>query len=688
MYAQSENAELLGLKEKIRKFNVFDREANNTFFRTILTCVNVVVAGYVVIYGFFGIWTSSLLLLVGLSAFAPAIHILDRKGCFECARLLFIFACSYYMCASAFGLELSAGVQFYCFPAAMLGLMLFDFSQIRHITFAVICPFLCWVFIQADFHSTEQMILQSTFQTIAIINFVGAFSLMTTFLAIFIHVATQRQRHEFQTLSLASKAVQDSSKEIDQFFNLSLDLLCIMKPDGTIKKVNPAFASALGHPSAALNARQLLEFVHPEDIEATRTNLEKVLAGDAKIHFENRCRHHCGEFRFFTWRYAFDPQSGAVFAAGRDVTEKRKQNLELRQMIDAINRSAIVATTDTSGKLISVNDNFCAISGYSRDELLGENNSLLNSGAHSQEFFENIWQTISSGMVWSGEIQNRAKDGKPYFVQTVISPIIDAFGKIDRYLEIRFDVTQQREMQAELDIERAKVLQSSKLAEIGEMSAMIAHEINNPLAIISGAASALSRNEGDEATFLTMKETITRSVSRIAKIVLMLRKFSRTTDTHEWQVVPLSNIISEALILTEIKAKHSSVHLELDLQSETPISCNQIAIEQVLVNLINNGINAASVSSDKWVRLSTFDDKNEVVCQVSNSGDLICPEIEKKMFEPFFTTKSAGEGTGLGLSITRDIVSQHRATIALNRAKENTCFEIRFRKSMSIQIAG
>ncbi|NUT76594.1 EAL domain-containing protein [Pseudomonas sp. C1C7] len=113
----------------------------------------------------------------------------------------------------------------------------------------------------------------------------------------------------------------------------------------------------------------------------------------------------------------------------------------------AVDAAAIFSETDPTGRITHVNDQFCAVSGYSREELLGQNHRLLNSGTHSAEFFSGMWRTIASGNVWKGEICNRAKDGSLYWVESTVVPVLDkATGRVERYLSIRFDISEKREL--------------------------------------------------------------------------------------------------------------------------------------------------------------------------------------------------------------------------------------------------
>lgn len=120
---------------------------------------------------------------------------------------------------------------------------------------------------------------------------------------------------------------------------------------------------------------------------------------------------------------------------------------------EALDKIAIVAMTDVRGRIVEVNDQFCAISGYSRAELLGSTHSLLNSSHHPRSFFDDLWKTISTGKVWRGDICNRAKCGRLYWVDTTIAPLRDTVGRLKGYLSIRFDITDRKTAEKKAQIE-------------------------------------------------------------------------------------------------------------------------------------------------------------------------------------------------------------------------------------------
>lgn len=989
---------------------------------------------------------------------------------------------------------------------------------------------------------------------------------------------------EINALAQTLQAQSQALNLLEKFFSMSLDLLCIAGTDGRFKIVNPAFTTVLAYEPGELLSRPFFEFIHPDDIEKTRREVEKLASGQKTIEFENRFRHSNGTYRIFVWMASPDPVSGLLYATARDVTLQRESEAKMRQIKFALDSHAIFALTDASGNITEVNDKFCEISGYTRGELIGQNHRIVNSGNHPPRFFKNMWQTIAGGKTWSGLIENRRKNGESYWVQSVITPIADANNVISRYMAIRFDVTAQKmaelavnklsaqlaeaeiiskigfweldmvtnnskwstgsysifgrdpcelapstsqfmeiihpedratiqstfaaifrnripsfqfefrilpgdgsavrwvrkygnmqfsadcipiklvgtmqditvqrqtdiekermllqlkdaqgaaktgswsldlkqnhlewstehykifqiaepqaaqdlfrlyrnkihpddlqkldelieraakfaedfifdhriiendgmlkfvqsigrvalnsdglpvrvsgscqdltdkhqqdeenrfifdalgfgiwkfnpitqelywdksmyrlfdasetefpghysawehslsaqakktaleelgqalsgereyntkfeidtknfgqrvirsrgkvvrndkneavmmygvnwdltkEMELEsklhetkgflasvinyipgptyakdrngrylfvndkflqvvpisksdirgmtdkdffpakiadplmkndqlifeqkkefhyresiphpdgslhsydtykfpvlgkngevvsvagilfditerllleekLEEERVKALRNAKFASLGEMSAGIAHEINNPLAIISGAVLMLPKYAHDTDKLHSRIKTIEKAADRIAKIVTSLRKFSRTSDKSDYKTHTLYPIIKEALVLTEAKARRHSTSVELVGNGETQIICDEIEIEQVMVNLINNAIDAVKTLPERWVKLELSEFNSNVIVQVRNSGPKMAENIQQKIFQPFFTTKPVGQGTGLGLPIVKGILDEHHASIMIVAGDPHTCFEVSF----------
>lgn len=278
--------------------------------------------------------------------------------------------------------------------------------------------------------------------------------------------------------------------------------------------------------------------------------------------------------------------------------------------------------------------------------------------------------------------------GKFKWVEVRAEPVFDSHGKVFKILGTIQDISEKVVIEEIAKNEKSKALQSAKLASLGEMSAGIAHEINNPLAMIASSAGTIMRYKDDSEKFARKIDTIVKATMRISKIVNGLRKFSRSSAVKEYKIHQAKNIISEALMFTEIKSNRFSTPVSFEGFSESSIYCDEIEIGQVFINLINNGIDAVKDTEERWVKVSLLENKNEVIIQVRDSGKGIPDHVVKKLFQPFFTTKVVGEGTGLGLSIVKGILDEHKATIEVLSNDTNTCFEVRFKKVASSNSEG
>lgn len=231
--------------------------------------------------------------------------------------------------------------------------------------------------------------------------------------------------------------------------------------------------------------------------------------------------------------------------------------------------------------------------------------------------------------------------------------------------------------------EKEKLLiQSSKLSSLGEMAGGIAHEINNPLAIIQLNASQLRRliiaEKFEKTKSISMLEKIESTTSRIGKIIDGLRNFSRNEVGEKQEKVLFSKLMSDVEGLCHERLKRKNIRFEVIQKVEIEIACRVIQLEQVLVNLINNSYDAIQASTDPWIRMQAFmDDKEFLNIVITDSGNGIPATIAKKIMQPFFSTKPIGEGTGLGLSISFAIIASHEGSLTYNPESPNTQFLIK-----------
>ncbi|MBN8539816.1 MAG: PAS domain-containing protein [Deltaproteobacteria bacterium] len=361
----------------------------------------------------------------------------------------------------------------------------------------------------------------------------------------------------------AESALAEARVEAERFFTMSLDLLAVAGFDGFLKRVNPSFLSVLGYTEKELLARPVLDFVHPEDREATVRETLSLESGRPAIRFENRFRTIDGRYRTFSWVSTPDVETKTIFCAVRDLTDQRENEL--------------------------------------------------------------------------------------------------------------------------------KLLQSARMATLGEMAGGIAHEVNNPLAIIHGRASqilrVMDRGQLDLTKLRSDLVKIEATADRIAKIIRGLRTFSRDSSSDPMTLAKVNGMIAEVLDLAGERFKNHEVQLLVFAAEDLLISCRPQQIGQVLLNLINNAHDAVIALAERWVRIDVTRAGKMVRITVTDSGKGIPAEIAAKIMNPFFTTKEVGQGTGLGLSISKGIAEDHGGTLKYDFSSENTRFVFEVPVANEIEIA-
>ncbi|MBI4249278.1 MAG: hypothetical protein HY611_07230 [Elusimicrobia bacterium] len=240
---------------------------------------------------------------------------------------------------------------------------------------------------------------------------------------------------------------------------------------------------------------------------------------------------------------------------------------------------------------------------------------------------------------------------------------------------------ESRARQEKLDKARAELIQSEKMAAVGQLAAGVAHEINNPLGVILGFAQVLAKRIHDGDPLSLPVRSIEREALRCKELMQNLLLFSRTSKLEEKSETELTKIVQSSLPLVEARTKVARVELVAELSAGLPrLTANQNQIQQIVVNLCNNAIDAMPQGGRITVRTGLAKDvPGYVELQVQDSGPGIPKEIRSKVFDPFFTTKPPGKGTGLGLSLVYEIVQRHKGTMTLeSEENKGALFTIRF----------
>lgn len=231
-----------------------------------------------------------------------------------------------------------------------------------------------------------------------------------------------------------------------------------------------------------------------------------------------------------------------------------------------------------------------------------------------------------------------------------------------------------------LEEQRTSIITSSKLSSLGEMAGGVAHEINNPLAVIQGRSEQigriLSRQPVDLDRAIVLNQNIQDTISRIAKIVKGLRTFARNAENDPMGSSQIREVIESTMDLCRERFRANGVHVQIGPIPDVVIECRETQIAQVLVNLLNNSYDAIRDLKVKWIRVEFSVSQSMIEMKVTDSGPGISKDIQEKIMQPFFTTKPVGQGTGLGLSISSSIIDEHGGKLFLNTESPNTQFVI------------
>jgi two-component system cell cycle sensor histidine kinase/response regulator CckA len=331
----------------------------------------------------------------------------------------------------------------------------------------------------------------------------------------------------------------------------------------------------------------------------------------------------------------------------------------------AIEQSAEgVVITDPQGRIEYINPAFTRMTGYNREEVIGQTLRLLRSRKHDRQFYAQLWKTILSGEVWRGEIVNRRKDGSLYTEAMTVTPVRDAQGALSHFIAVKEDITSRKQLEEQL-------WRAQKMEAVGRLAGGVAHDFNNLLTVIRGYADILSNSlPPKDASLRASVDEILKASERAASLTRQLLAFSRQQVLAP-KVLDLNHVVGGVEKMLH-RLIGEDIELVTTLQPDLgPVRADPGQIEQVLVNLAVNSRDAMPQGGRLSIETRNIDldgrspDPEVVVkpgpyveIRVQDTGCGMDEETRSRIFEPFFTTKEKGKGTGLGLATVYGIVKQ------------------------------
>ena len=381
--------------------------------------------------------------------------------------------------------------------------------------------------------------------------------------------------------------------------------------------------------------------------------------------------------------------------------------MKLEQYKRAIEQSNIVSKTNLDGVITFVNDEFCKVSGYSREELIGANHNIIRHPDVSKETFQSLWDTIKAKKTYISTVKNRAKDGTTFYVNTTVIPMLNENGNIEEFIAIRYNVTRsialterlkqkeeeleqlnatleervkkqtkelrklnktlERRIKKEVEKNRDKdrvLFQQSRLAAMGEMIGNIAHQWRQPLSSISTMASGakIRKKAGliEDSELIETFDKITAHTKYLSRTIDDFRNFFKKSTNKT--VFSVQEVVRQAITLTDAIYKNNQIIVSVDI-NDSNLKCegNESELSQVFMNVLNNSKDALIENEieNKHVFINISNLNNDIIIQIYDNAGGISEDIIEKIFEPYFTTKHRAQGTGIGLFMCKEIIEKH-----------------------------
>ncbi|WP_040473869.1 PAS domain S-box protein [Flavobacterium frigoris] len=492
------------------------------------------------------------------------------------------------------------------------------------------------------------------------------------------------------------KALKQSEKKFRQIFETAQEGIWLWDKNTNISLVNNKMRDLLEYEAEDISNKTIYHFLAEEDKETTVNKLSRIIEGHA-VSIEAKFISKTGRevWTHISANPLFDDDNElkGTLAMFTDISESKRVALELERFnnelsiqIDltqnrqaelinvnkelsdfkfAIDESCIVAITDQKGLITHANDNFCKISKFTNEELMGQDHRLCSSGYHSKEYMKDMWKTIAKGNIWKGELKNKAKDGTEYWVASTIIPFLDKKGKPYQYVATRFDITERKKAEINLELQYKELVKTN--TELDRFVYSVSHDLRSPLTSILGLINFIE-SETSEPDTIKHVVMIRESVNRLDNFIKNILNYSRNNRMSlKVEQTDLQKTITDVINSFVGNPQTTNINFIIDIEEQQSFYTDQIRLNIIIENLLSNAIKYhREQGTNNYIKISCFSNSESLELSISDNGIGIDHMHHNKIFEMFYRLSSKTIGSGIGLYIVKDTVQMLDGRISIN----------------------
>lgn len=412
-----------------------------------------------------------------------------------------------------------------------------------------------------------------------------------------------------------------------------------------------------------MNDTENSSIIHPSDIEYVKNDILAIINGKTNFYSnKHRLLHDDGSWSWVLSRGKViernsDGKALRMIGTNTDITER-----ELASYIHK-NSSQAMYICDSHKRIISVNPSFSMITGYSKEEAIGKEPSFLSLDNYDKDLSKQIFKTLNETGEWNGAISSNRKNRETFIKDIHASVVLDEKENIDHYIILFNDITEEEKQKEERKEQEEYLLHQSRMAQMGELISIIAHQWKQPLSIIASIATQIRMNYALE-TAVTLQEQEESAISIEKQIAYLTQTLDDFKDflkpSKKKELTNITDIYDESINLIGNLIKDSGINISTDMNSQSSIEIYPKELLQVFINLFKNAVDAFEEREikDKNLNITTNENDEYITIEVSDNAGGIKDEVVKTIFDPYITTKSEDNGTGLGLHICKTIVQK------------------------------